>query len=276
MSHFTTPCTAPHRLTPAQPGIETPTAPAATHGVLCAKCFEGIARNLARAPGIAEHVAAQIVPGVQAVDTAGATGGSGSASSSSRPPINLGAVDSVDTLWATLANLVLEFAALYKEPAPAAPHHARRGYAGTFAALPAGLDPRFVGVVVAAQAGWLVARLDRIAAPRDAEAAELLGYLLREVRGAVQAADSAFPQADRATFSELPHPGCGGRVGVFPPLGPGKPAARQCERCAEVIDELAWERELVMAGAATGTRPGNQAAGIMRHLSRKLADAAAA
>ncbi|TFD67977.1 hypothetical protein [Cryobacterium ruanii] len=128
---------------------------------------------------------------------------------------------------------------------------------------------------VALQARWLADRIDRIAAPRDSALMELLVFVVTDVRSAVSGSLAAFPQEARASYSELPHPGCGGRVATFPPLRAGDAAAVQCERCEAVLDEVEWERSLVMAGAEATSPRGREAASIMRHLNRKLLNAAA-
>lgn len=248
--------------------------PPATVGSICKGCASSIRWALGQAAAIAEHVAGQVNPGIRAVDTEGASQSGKTASGASKLPLDASALDHADEIYGTLCNAVILFGKVYKEtalplPAPRSP----RGYRNTVRALPAGLTPTHVHTVVRAQASFLLARFDRIAAAGTTTEVELLEDVARAAR-CIGQASKRYPREAAASYSELPHPGCGGRVAVYSPLNAHEARAVQCERCNEVIPhETVWERELVLAGATATTTTGKQAAGILRHMQGKIASA---
>ena len=238
---------------------------------LCEPCRSALGAFLRRAPGLIAHIAGLVRPPIVPAELGGIRAPRGSRS---REPLNLGALADIDEGFATLSWWAGFYADRFGKKRPLLPPRTPRDpETGDVVGLPAGCGYNRAGAAVAFQTRLLLDNLGRIAGEvRTQDDAQKLAGFVAAVCDLVARLAGKWDRADPPYYSTLAHR-CGGRVAVYPPSRRGEGELIRCELCGEV--ERDWERELVAAGAAVVTERGNIAAGILKHMARRLGIATA-
>ena len=246
-------------------------AAAAGGSWLCEPCRAALEGFLRRAPSLIAHIADQVRPPIEPGELGGIRAPRGSRS---REPLNLSALDDINEGFAIISGWAGFYAHRFKKKRQLLPPRTPRNPAtGAVVGLPAGCGYNRAGAATTFQTRFLLDNLGRITAEvRTQDDAQKLAGFVASVCTLMARLAGKWDRVNLPYYSTLAHR-CGGRVAVYPPTRRGEGELIRCELCGEV--ERDWERELVAAGAAVVTESGNIAAGILKHMARRLGVATA-
>jgi len=112
--------------------------------------------------------------------------------------------------------------------------------------LPANITPTDSRYVVGIIGLWLRTQLEPIMHLRADEVMEF-----HEQLGEVFRLSARWPQRDRATWSKLPCPWCGGRLAIYPPEVRGAERMAVCEGCSRSLTQEEFDANVDRVATAT-------------------------
>lgn len=211
----------------------------ATHGWFSEPFFRRTRFALELAPGLVEHIASLR-------DVSGGAGERVDTSKDAPMPFNVQAWDDANEIYKSLVYWSVVFAGMLKLSPPSPARRSWRASDDRVVGLPANITPKDSRYVTGVISLWLRTQLEPIMHLPAAEVAEFNAQL-----GDVFRLSARWPQRDRATWSKLPCPRCGGRLAIYPPEVRGAERMAVCEGCQASLTEDEFQAHVDRVATAT-------------------------
>jgi|GEM_PF-1977155 len=191
------------------------------------------------APGLVQHIASLR-------DAAG--GGAERVQTTKEMPLpfNAQAWDDANEVYKNLVYWSVVFAGMLRLSPPSPARRSWRASDDRVIGLPANISPTDSRYVVGIIGLWLRTQLEPIMHLRADEVMEF-----HEQLGDVFRLSARWPQRDRATWSKLPCPWCGGRLAVYPPEVLGAERMAVCEGCTRSLTQEEFDANVDRVATAT-------------------------
>jgi len=211
----------------------------AVHGHFSEPFFRRTRFALELAPGLVAHIASLR-------DASGGSGERVQTSKESPLPFNVQAWDDANEVYKLLVYWSVVFAEAMRLAPPSPARRSWRARDDRIIGLPANTTPSDARYVVGIVGLWLRTQLDPIMHLRADEVMEF-----HEQVGEVFRLSARWPQRDRATWSKLPCPWCGGRLGIYPPEMRGAERMAVCEACHRDLTQDEFDANVDRVATAT-------------------------